>query len=114
MNVCTLGTQYSDADIYKLMSDFIVANANLFDFNAIVGDMDQAGGCEAWMVRVMALADDLEVRAAYDCAMITQLEMRDLLKMHRAEGKRRAAVEQLRQATKAIERQANYEAAGAS
>ena len=103
MNVCTLAPMdatWSNEDIYSMMSEDIIDTAKLFDFNAIVGDMDQAGGCEAWIERVMALADDLEVRAAYEAAMFTGLQMRTILKMHRAEAKRLAGIDRTRQAAR--------------
>jgi len=97
MNACTLPTTktpprvaYTTGDIYDLIAPIMTKLATAFDFHAIVGTADDEGGTEEWLKRVMALADDLEVRAAYIVCQATGLQIRVILAMNRHECKHRA------------------------
>ena len=78
----------TDNEIYKLVSDQMIGQADELGFNDVVGSIDEAGGSAAWCQRVTDFADSLELDACYVIAVDCMLPIHLVRKMHKAECKR--------------------------
>lgn len=105
---------YTPKEIYELVAPIVIELAHETKMTEVCGSIEDAGSTEAWLERVMAAADALELHATYEVSKLIGQQQRRVRWLYREESKRRGNEERARQEAASIERQLNYEAAGAS